>query len=493
MEEPIMKKKNGITDKAIQKQKQILVVAVLLVITLFIGTSYSLLTNFDQNNSVTEFVSGNLKLRVNDPLKGLISLSGTASSNDEEGLKNAIPMVLTFTNTGSQDIKKYVVKLEKDKTSTIDTNYIKYAISLDNGVSYTKPSILANSNDIIYTGYNLGLNKSKTIFLKVFLDSSLNSTNKTNVYNGKMTIDLYENAQLPYATAEIKKNLDTESLVPISLDGSLYNDTGEIREYRYCGVNVKNYVTFNNELWRIIGIFKENDQEMLKLVSNKILDSKKIPTNYQINSKTYILKEETESSNNIYWNNSTDLTNVSNWTESGLQYYLNSEKDELNNRGYLGYFSNLAKSMLQDTTYYLGNLTTANKKIANPIIAYTNEHNTLNVTKGNKGTWIGKVGLMYPSDIGYSTSKEYWNTNLNESEIAKNSWLYQTLDNNDQGSWLITPSAIQGKDKIGLTNVNEITEEYQNDYNVRAVVYLKPNVLITGGDGTIDFPYQLEI
>ena len=33
----------------------------------------------------------------------------------------------------------------------------------------------------------------------------------------------------------------------------------DITEYRYRGANPKNYVTFNNEVWRIIGVFPTDD------------------------------------------------------------------------------------------------------------------------------------------------------------------------------------------------------------------------------------------
>ena len=57
---------------------------------------------------------------------------------------------------------KYEVKLVKDtsQTSTLDYNCIKYAISLDNGVTYNTPENLGTSNNIIYTGYCCGRDSS---------------------------------------------------------------------------------------------------------------------------------------------------------------------------------------------------------------------------------------------------------------------------------------------------------------------------------------------
>ncbi len=40
----------------------------------------------------------------------------------------------------------------------------------------------------------------------------------------------------------------------------------DITEYRYRGASPKNYLTFNNEVWRIIGVFPQMmEQEILKI------------------------------------------------------------------------------------------------------------------------------------------------------------------------------------------------------------------------------------
>ena len=39
--------------------------------------------------------------------------------------------------------------------------------------------------------------------------------------------------------------------------------TGALTDYRYIGANPNNYVTFNNELWRIIGVFTEYNNKIM--------------------------------------------------------------------------------------------------------------------------------------------------------------------------------------------------------------------------------------
>ena len=134
------------------KQKKILIIAVLCVITLFIGTSYALLTNFDKTDNVITIKSGNLTMTVaND----LITLSNKLPESDTDGLTNATPVIITLTNTGTIDIMKYDVKLVKEDSttnvSTLEDQYIKYVISTDGGTNYNTASILTSNNNIIFT------------------------------------------------------------------------------------------------------------------------------------------------------------------------------------------------------------------------------------------------------------------------------------------------------------------------------------------------------
>ena len=81
--------------------------------------------------------------------------------------------------------------------STLSEDYIKYAISLDNGNTYQTPSILSSNDNIIYSGYNLAVDASVTIYLKVWIDENAgnNAINKT--YYGSIQVDLYQKADLP--------------------------------------------------------------------------------------------------------------------------------------------------------------------------------------------------------------------------------------------------------------------------------------------------------
>ena len=252
MNEPNLIKKN-LTERAMDKQKKILIIAVLCVITLFIGTSYALLTNFDKTDNVITIKSGNLTMTVaND----LITLSNKLPESDTDGLTNATPVVITLTNTGKIDIMKYDVKLVKEDSttniSTLEEQYIKYAISTDGGTTYNIANILKSNNNIIFTGYNLAVNESKTIYLKTWIDEAAKNNAIGKTYYGSIKVDLYQHADV--LVDALKENLTSSN--SISEDNITYI-SGTADDINF------NYVWYSGKLWRITAIYPDGTMKMI--------------------------------------------------------------------------------------------------------------------------------------------------------------------------------------------------------------------------------------
>ena len=262
MEEPKLIKRRGITDAAINKQRKILIIAIFCVITLFISTSYALLTNFDKTDNVVVFQTGNLNMSVNNT-EGLINLNNKLPESDTDGLANATPIVLTLTNTGTMLIQGFDVKLVSENSttnvSTLSEDYIKYAISLDNGNTYQTPSILSSNDNIIYSGYNLAVDASVTIYLKVWIDENAgnNAINKT--FYGSIQVDLYQQADVPFSEqikADIMANNTGSCETYIEEDGITYiSGTKDCIDF--------NYVWYSGKLWRITAIYPDGTMKMI--------------------------------------------------------------------------------------------------------------------------------------------------------------------------------------------------------------------------------------
>ncbi len=496
--------------KDINYQKKILVIVSVLVISLFIGGSFSLLSSSDETEEVVSFKTGNFNLEV--ATTGTLSLEGELPKSYDDGFKNN-DITLTLTNTGSLEIGKYEVKLEGDTETTLDANYIRYSVSEDDGKTYLASKLLSDTNNIIYTGYSLKDNK--ILKVKLWIDEKAGEAALKKSYNGKINVELYQNEDTAIQVVKSKlvsnysgnKETFEGGLVAVNNDGNLYHEANSetIREYRYSGPSVNNYVTFNDELWRIIGIFKdENGEEHVKIVRNNILDGGYLAEEFNVDDVVYSI----HNSSLVYpeaaqWYGRE--SSLSDWSTSGLSYFLNNKQDTNGkNKGYLSYLSIDSLNQIADSKYYLGDVLISSNPAAEgnnttTISSYEMEHNINNGLTEDKSTWIGKIGLMYPSDYGYSAHNNYWNnTGLGiYSSIFSKSWMSTMQNVKERHMWFISPSKYSGCASILLASGNVTftniigTSSGGRDVTVRPTLYLKGNVKIISGTGEVSNPFKL--
>ena len=259
----------------------------------------------------------------------------------------------------------------------------------------------------------------------------------------------------------------TNGLFAIDNQGELTTSTSP-REYRYIGANPDNYIQFNNELWRIIGIF----DGQLKIIRN-------------------------ESLGEMVWQE--DNSDETNWYLSSLKTYLNND--------YYNTINENDKLKIDNYTWKLG-ASSDYKETAQSY--YENERNS------SEAKWIGKIALIYPSDSGFATSggsttnrssclaKELYNWYDGKGSFAdcyNNNWLYGIAS--PPGYWAVTSSI----DSIPVTRapaptahdqVFYISERYpfldnrENYHGVLPTLYLKSDVEFSGGTGTNTDPYILK-
>ena len=319
----------------------------------------------------------------------------------------------------------------------------------------------------------------------------------------------------------IMSKLGTDGLVAINNDGRLYTGEGVIREYRYSGPVVNNYIIFNddgdseteaNELWRIVGVFKNSEGKWnLKLMRDTTLTSEEMPNNYVVNGTSYQIEYLT--TGNAYWNNpsTTPTTTYSDWTRAGLQYFLNTESDDNGTPGYFATFTENAKELIdRNYTYYLGNNYYADDSVNGDtaISSYKNERNAImcpsgitensynancNIWYGNQAMWKGAVGLLYPSDYGYSASNANWKILLwNYSLGAMNTSWMQTTANHSNAEWLLNPSSGGASGVSSWGDDGYVYWSGAIDLGVRGVLNLKSETTIEGNhEGSKSDPYRV--
>ena len=276
-------------------------------------------------------------------------------------------------------------------------------------------------------------------------------------------------------------------------------------EYRYIGAEVNNYVSFNNDLYRIIGVFDSNSHgvsgtEMVKLIRARTLGAASWGA-YNTDSSTgtysgyandWTGKSKTSKANlnvllNEYFYNKTSTSSTygdcANWT------YFNDDngyktKDCSDIITY-GIDSSL-RGYIESATWYLyGNGTNQSKQNW-----YLCERGGNSCTTSGSGTGdasvTSKMGLMYLSDYLYASgynSSTNTNSQLDDYYGNKN-WLYKGFE------WTQTPCAFDA-DYVWLVTSRAEGSPTSNPWGWRPTFYLKSSVYVTGGNGSFDDPYTL--
>ena len=320
---------------------------------------------------------------------------------------------------------------------------------------------------------------------------------------------------------------------------------------RYIGKDPNNYIYFNCsdyanqsdetcEKWRIIGLFNNITKE----------DGTK-------EDLVKIIREERLNDTNIIWDykqtgagTSTTANGSNDWTDSQLMMMLNPVdylksgyaiegnivKDSNGQAIYqnmgsyyngtsgckpssiikgssfsctsidftsTGLKNDLTRNAIESVTWDLGgtaSFTSSSNGLASHWYSY--ERGTV-VYSAHATKWIGKIGLMYPSDYGYATaggtatdrinclSKELYKWS-NATDCYNNDYLY----NSEYNKWTLTPfSSIASY--VFYVTASGIIDGYHNAshgaQSLQPTLFLKSNTYITSGDGSSSSPYQLKL
>ena len=294
--------------------------------------------------------------------------------------------------------------------------------------------------------------------------------------------------------------------------------TGETKyhDYRYIGANVNNYVKFNNDMYRIIGVFDDNshgvvDSEgngeyLVKLISANLLNSSAYGAyNNPADSGTYsnygndwtggttTVKANLNVLLNDYFYNKSDTSNnygnCSTWT-----YYNNNNNNHRTNdcSDIVGYgIDSSLQNYIEDATWYLYGYSGSGLSKQNFYLCERGQYS--GCTSANSGAYAtsttAKIGLMYVSDYMYASG--YYNSTSTEAGSSQyygnQNWLYKGYE------WTITPQSNNSSNAfyvhiIGFVNY---TGSAYRGYGARPTFYLTSNVYIAGGNGTFGSPYTL--
>ena len=267
-------------------------------------------------------------------------------------------------------------------------------------------------------------------------------------------------------------------------DGQVVQENG----YRYEGKNPNNYIWFNNELWRIIGVFDsashgQSGKNLVKVIRNKPIGSYTLEesrANNWHNSDVYILL-------NSYFYKKLDGTNSGSCLGNA-----STTGDSFNNN--CNYQANgindIYRNMIENVTWYLG----GNSSSSGTTAQFYNYERGDTVYSGRPTSTKGYIGLMYPSDYGYSVlaSSCVRTTDLvdyDSTTCAGESWMYGF-----SYEWLITPRTSSSILTFFLDSDGNLDYANPDDtYTIRPTLYLKDSVYVLDGDGSLINPYIIAI
>ena len=343
--------------------------------------------------------------------------------------------------------------------------------------------------------------KGKGKFKGLYICGLTSSIKENNVVETECSDDSFKVNLADYIT-RLYNNEETRT------SNGLKKDNTEDENIRYYGSDPNNYVRFNNELWRIIGVFGNN----VKLIRNEKLgelswDSSESSVNdgYGINQ----WGESKDTSGNIY-------------EGADLKVYLNKMYyGGTSVTCYNGYnnttttcptntLDETAKSSIDNHTWNTGAI--QYKTRTDTLAFYSAERGTIgkmcssgsycNDTVTRKTTWTGYVALPYVTDWAYASSESVCETNMQKQDSSNNynyicknnNWMHYGSTYNDV-TWYLSPfTNPSNANFVWRVNGDGFVRYDFATYplSVFPTIYLKSNILIESGKGTSSDPYILK-
>ena len=460
-----------------KKKVIILVISIIVVLIILSTTTYALFFRKDKLENTESYTVGILDIVIENDEEGLgetLNLANSLPITDSEG-KKSTPYKFKITNKGNLS---YTFDLLLNNTTTsnqINADYIK--IMVDNN----EPVSLSNlENNIIASDLTLNPGESKIISIRVWLDINTPNSEIGKVFSAKITSN-------GVGSEYVESKLATDVIISLldSNPDTMNNDDPD-GNVRYMGADPNNYVSFNNELWRIIGVFdvksSENGQneKRLKIIRNDPIG------NYSWDNGNKVTTRAGE----------VEPSGYNDWSQATLNSYLNGT--------YLDSLASEAESMIGNTLWNLGGTDLYTSPSDGLASHFYNYERGTKVFTGNPTTWVGKIALMYPSDYGYATSggtisnrdsclaKELCNwSSSGYSDCKNNNYLYDS----STSQWTLASLTNDASRVFYITNSGSVS--YANTSSLSTnpsypVLYLSSNVTITSGNGTKNNPYTLK-
>ena len=534
-----MNSKPNVKDES-KKLTIITIATVMILVIIFAGVTDAFFTANNPEGSTAQIISetGRMLITYNDGTDNIVpvtniqpsntilvnktftltGLNTTVGMNPGDGLSMPYKVGVKYTSTFSDGMMHYYIKeVNRPTNSNVTVNYVITPEPGKTEDDYKNQTVPGNDT---YTGYTHGTFKNgskytemvtgefpaslndQTITFNLIIQFPDNNENqdseKGKTFNGKVVV----NYEPKYISTYLTKLDKTKNGLEV--------DETTDKNLRYVGASPKNYLKFNDEIWRIIGVFNnittideqehEKTESLVKIVRNDSLG------NYSWDSS--------KSSINNGWG-------VNEWSQADLMYELNCDgkstkycRDDIT-EGYLSnktsgetkwyYGENNAKNGTYEYSKNIRSLsidkvakvrwnTSRTTYNASALNSYNQERSTTLISTPSdnvprKNTWDGKIALMYPSDYGYASTNTTCRSGLGSTICKNENWLF-----NSKYQWTLSPFIGGANYVFRVYSGGNVNRSYANyTPGVRPVLFLKSDVVIAGGTGeSIENAYTLE-
>lgn len=467
--------------------------------------------------------------RYNDEITAGDAVDSYVKVDLRNATEDQVAYMTYYNYTTSVGSYVYVTDTPKDLTyNYVKTHKEETVFFIEQGQSYY---YTGNKNYKSTSSYFLAhpmlLPKGRVYYIHLggLYESSSGSYSGTGVYINSVTTQPLRNLKIHIGNTVKVLHGNKASGSAIS-DPNLVFDETQDNNIRYIGSDAKNYISFNNEKWRIIGLFDTEDENgnkdlRIKIVRDDPIDSSGIydsspssnnNSGYGINewSQADIMKllnpgyDDESVGGSLYYNSGSGMCYRGAYLDkTSCSFSSNGLKDE-------------SKEFIDEVKWNTGAVTTTEFTAKE---LYEAERGTdtgkTGVSKQNyyvmddverTTSWVGKVGLIYPSDFVYSVDGASWSDDEGSYSYTRDecidgfvggcysnaSWMW--ANTNDNPIRTITPSSKPDSSQTMYVSPGKpsAAPAYYT-YNINPVVYLSNKAIISGGNGTSSNPYTIEL
>ena len=432
----------------------------------------------------------------------------------------------TYTNTGTPELLLQVVDKTSGNPVTSITGLVYKTVTDGKNTSISGFDITTKKGLIALFSNKVISASPKTIEEYTITITLVNHNYDQNINAGKSFNSkvIIQKERLITSISDVAKNGDNLVTAIQNLstkskpsytglyhhDASLTNGAGD-NSYRFAGADPNNYVCFGSDeatcptenLYRIIGVIDGK----VKLIHAYGATTTMLGTDGGY-AKTYQAAFGRLSS---YYKGNGDLTKIGTykWNKTRDNTWSTSATNTTNlNTNYLTYLDGKNakwKTMIADTTWYVGGMTSTNGYKSNAKTAYDYE---VGANKDATTTVTSKIGLMYLSEYYYGATPDYWmlpgtdpNGYLNEGQTAWNGEDYSKAYNDNWmntglNEWTLSRISGGSGSAFAVTAdgvLEDVVVGHSKGLAVRPSFSLSSSIKFTSGEGTAENPIRVNL